>query len=321
MLKTILSVCAVPVLVLASQAQAASPLAASAAVNTTNRSATSQKASFKPAGNAAGGLSGLGGLDARPAAGSADVLAFSAPPRESADEGRRIYQPVAEHLSRVTGKTIVYKHPGNWLTYQTEMLKGNYDLVFDGPHLNSWRISNLQHNTLVKIADEHVFAVVVRKGDAQIKDVKQLAGKKVCGMNPPNLGTLALLSQFDNPVRQPVILDTVGWNRAYEGMVLEERCSAAILPLAKLRMLDASSQLTRVIHRTRPLPNQALSAGPRVTREDQAKIAAALISPEANGPTAALRASNNSSQGFVAASKEEYAGLDSYLKDTWGYSR
>ncbi len=318
MLKRILLLSTIGVIA-STPALAASPLAVTAAINTPGK-AVNQKASFAPAGSARE-RSPLETTGTAGYAGSSTPLVFSAPPRESFEEGQRLYQPIAEHLSRVTGKTIVYKHPGNWLTYQTEMLKGSYDLVFDGPHLNSWRISNLQHNTLVKIADEHVFAVVVRKNDAQIKDVKQLAGKKVCGMNPPNLGTLALLSQFDNPVRQPVILDTVGWNKAYEGMVLEERCSAAILPLAKLRMLDVSGHFTKVIHKTRTLPNQALSAGPRVTREDQAKIAAALVSPEATGPTAALRTSINTSRGFVTASKEEYAGLDSYLKDSWGYSR
>ncbi|MBI3575785.1 MAG: PhnD/SsuA/transferrin family substrate-binding protein, partial [Gammaproteobacteria bacterium] len=154
-----------------------------------------------------------------------------------------------------------------------------------------------------------------------IHDVKQLAGKKICGMNPPNLGTLALTAEFDNPARQPVIVDSMGWENIYHGVVYQNRCVAGILPVANLNLYDRNGDYTRVIHRTRILPNQALSAGPPVTREEQAKIASALVAPEAAAATAKLRAAYGSEKGFARASREEYAGLDSYLKDVWGYAR
>lgn len=250
-----------------------------------------------------------------------EVLVFSAPPRETPEEGERIYGPVAEYLARATGRRIVYRHPGNWLTYQSEMLKGSYDLVFDGPHFNSWRIAHLQHNALARLQEEHVFAVIARKDDHTIKDIRQLAGKRVCALNPPNLGTLAFLSQFDNPARQPLVIDSLGWYKVYEGVVIEKRCAAGVLPLANLKKYDGSAQFTRILYQTPVMPNQALSAGPRVTPEDQARIAAALLAPQASEATAALRAAYGSEKGFAAARKEEYAGLDSYLKDIWAFTR
>lgn len=250
-----------------------------------------------------------------------DTLVFSAPPRETPEDGARVYQPVAEYLSRVTGKRIEYRHPGNWLSYQTEMQKGTYDLVFDGPHFNSWRAARLGHHTLARLADEHAFAVVVRKDNTQITDIRQLAGKKVCGMNPPNLGTLAFLGEFGNPLRQPFIASTTGWDQIYTGVVLDNKCAAGILPVANLNKLDRTGHFTRVIHRTRALPNQAFSAGPRITRADQSRIAASLVSAAANDPTAALRAAYGSDKPLVAAAQEDYAGLDSFLKDQWGYTR
>ncbi|MCR4332954.1 MAG: phosphate/phosphite/phosphonate ABC transporter substrate-binding protein [Sulfuricaulis sp.] len=254
-------------------------------------------------------------------AGSDNMLVFSAPPRETEEEGIRTYQPIAEYLSRITGKTIVYKHPGDWLTYQTQMQRGSYDLVFDGPHFNSWRISNLQHSTLVKIAGEHVFAVVVRKNDNRITDIKQLAGQKLCGMNPPNLGTLAVLGQFDNPARQPLIMNNVGWTKAYEDVAFEKKCAAAIVPLANLKKFSNSENIVRIVYKTKVLPNQAFSAGPRISREDQARIAAALVSPEASRVVSRLIAANGADQGLAFASKSDYTGLDVYLKDSWGYGR
>jgi len=254
-------------------------------------------------------------------AGAGNVLVFSAPPRETEEEGVRTYQPIAEYLSRIIGKKIVYRHPSDWLTYQTEMQRGSYDIVFDGPHFNSWRLSNLQHHMLVKVVGEHSFAVVVRKDDNRFTDVKQLAGQKVCGMDPPNLGTLAVLGQFNNPLRQPFIINNLGWTKVYEGVAFEKKCDAAILPMANLEKFTNSENLVRVLYKTKALPNQAFSAGPRISPEDRAAIAAALISQEGANVTARMRAAYGGDKGLAYATKAEYTGLDVYLKDTWGYSR
>jgi hypothetical protein len=263
----------------------------------------------------------LKGIRAPTAQSVEDFLVFSAPPRETLEEGRQIYQPIAEYLSRVSGKKIVYKHPGNWLTYQTEMQRGKYDLVFDGPHFNSWRIANLKHNTLARIPDEHLFVVVVDKQNNHIRSMKQLVGQKVCGMNPPNLGTLALLGQFENPMRQPLIINSVGWKKVYEGVTLDKKCDAGVLPIANLKKFDPSGTTTRLLFKTKPLPNQAFSAGPRISREDQVRIATALTSPVGDAATARLRAAYGTEQRFVSAAHEDYAGIDIYLKDVWGYTR
>lgn len=307
---TAVSVISLSLLVLSVSAKAADQAAPSA-----------RKTSFAPPGAAASGKPSLEGLARGLPAGADNTLVFSAPPRETEEEGQRIYQPIADYLSRIIGKPVMYRHPKDWLTYQTEMQRGSYDLVFDGPHFNSWRISHLQHSALAKIAGEHAFAVVVRKDEARINDLKQLAGQKVCGMNPPNLGTLAVLSQFDNPMRQPLIVNNVGWTKAYEGVAFEKKCAAAIVPLASLKTFSNHENVVRVIHKTKALPNQAFSAGPRISTQDQALITAALVSHDGANALQRLLSANGAEKGLVHASKEEYAGLEAYLKDSWGYSR
>jgi ABC-type phosphate/phosphonate transport system substrate-binding protein len=254
-------------------------------------------------------------------AGADNVLVFSAPPRETEEEALRTYQPIAEYLSRIINKPIAYRYSKDWLTYQTEMQRGSYDLVFDGPHFNSWRISHLRHNTLVKLAGEHAFAVVVRKDNARVTELKQLAGQRICSMDPPNLGTLAVLEQFDNPARQPLIINSVGWTRAYEGLAFDKKCAAAIVPVANLMKFSNYQNVVRVVYSTKSLPNQAFSAGPRITPQDQALIAAALLSKDGTPAIARLVSAYGGDQGLAYASKGEYAGLDAYLKDSWGYAR
>jgi hydroxymethylpyrimidine/phosphomethylpyrimidine kinase len=74
-----------------------------------------------------------------------------------------------------------------------------------------------------------------------------------------------------------------------------------------------------VVFKAKAYPNQAFSAGPRIAPEDQVKIARALSAPNARTATANLREAYALSGDFQAASKDEYAGIASILKDTWGY--
>ena len=244
------------------------------------------------------------------------ALVFTAPPRETPEQGQEIYQPIADYLSKVIGKKIVYRHPGTWGVYRTEMLKGSYDLVFDGPHFNSYRMEKLNHNILVKIPERHEFAVIVRK-EQKFSALSQMAGYTFCTHAPPNLGTLVLLSQFDNPARQPVIINTKGWENIYEGVV-SGKCVGGVLPLANLKKYDRTG-VTRLVFKAPVMPNQAFSAGPRIAPKDQAKIAAALTSPDAAAPTARLRAAYRVGDSFALADNQEYRGLAVYLRNEWGY--
>lgn len=275
--------------------------------------AAQQKVSFGAAGSA-----GSPALLERAAEAAAGTYIFSAPPRESAQAAAEIYGPIVEHLSRITGKNVVLRYPANWIAYQTEMRRGDYDLVFDGPHLNAWRASNLQHSILAKAPGDHTFVVAVKKDNDKIKELKQLAGRAICGMSPPNLGTLTVLGEFDNPSRQPVIQNTESWDQIYSAMQTG-RCAAAILPARSLAKYESQGVTTRVIYKAKAYPNQAFSAGPRVSREDQAKIARALTHPEARSITSKLRDAYALGGDFQAASRDEYSGIAGILKDSWGY--
>lgn len=93
---------------------------------------------------------------------------FSAPPREIGESESDVYLPIADYLSKATGKKIVYQGSNNWLSYQDKMREGAYDLVFDGPHFVSWRMARLQHVPLVKLAGDLTFVVIVRKDNDRI---------------------------------------------------------------------------------------------------------------------------------------------------------
>ena len=246
------------------------------------------------------------------------ALVLSAPPRESAEEGANRFGPIAEYLTQALGRKVIYRHPGTWGGYQSDMQRGDYDLVFDGPHFVSWRIEKLRHHVLVKLPGEFRYIGFVRADNTRIKDIEHFAGQPVCVHAPPNLGTLMLLSEFDNPSRQPAIVITKGYDAIYSG-VLEGKCVAGMLPRKHLQKHDKDGTQTRVVYEHRPAPEQALTAGRRLSASERDKIANALTAPGAEAALADFREAYALGGWFVPASNEEYAGLGAYLKPVQGF--
>ncbi|GMR18697.1 MAG: hypothetical protein BMS9Abin33_1130 [Gammaproteobacteria bacterium] len=248
----------------------------------------------------------------------ADEIIFTAPPKETPRAGRERYGPVAEYLSQVLGRRVTYKHPGNWTIFRIHMLKGNYDLIFDDGHLNNYRSEKLGHNTIVKAAAPNRYVVIVKKNSVRYQTLQNLTGRTICSQAPPDLATIIVLNRFSNPARQPLIRNTESWPDIYRN-VITGKCAAGILPLAALDQFEKQQSNTRVVFLTRPLPNLAFSAGPRLSKQEQIKIARALTAKEGRTPTAKLRDAFMVQNGFVPASNQEYTGLAKYLENQLGY--
>lgn len=259
---------------------------------------------------------GLCALQVMPAI-AADYV-FTAPPRDAGGDESEVYKPVADYLSAVTGKRIVYQYVDNWLTYQDKMRKGEYDVVFDGPHFLSWRMAKLQHEPIAKLPGKLVFATIAKKENDKVNAMKDLAGRPVCGLAPPNLATLTMSAQFDNPARQPLIREVKSFKEAYEGVV-SGKCLAASLPMGAMKNLDQKNQAVKVIYQSDGVPNQGFSAGARFTADDKAKMAAALLLPEAKTKMSKFFDTWNKGKELAKASRGEYENVAILLKDTYGF--
>lgn len=245
-------------------------------------------------------------------------LTMSAPPREGAGQAADDYTPLADYLAKLLGEKVNFRYADNWLTYQTEMQKGRYDIAFDGPHFVSWRIAKLNHTPIVKLPGALSFVVVVKKDQAGINSLKDLAGRAVCAHAPPNLSTLVTQYEFDNPVRQPHLVEIQGFKMAYDGM-MSGKCVAAVLQTKLWEDYDKGGTVTKAVFKSKPLPNQALTLGPRIPADKRQKIAEALLnSAEGKAATQKMR-DRFKGQDFVAAKPEEYQYINILLKDVWGF--
>ncbi len=257
-------------------------------------------------------------MGATPATANTNELVLSAPPRGKVENENKTYQPVAEYLSKATGRKIVYRHIDNWLSYQSEMQKGKIDIVFDGPHFVSWRMAALQHEPIAKLPGKLAFVAVVRAGDQEINDPSDLAGRAVCAFAPPNLATLTFLAQFENPARQPRIVNVESFGQAYK-MMLAGKCRAAVLRDVLFKKLDGEAKKARIVFQSSGVANQAFSAGPRLSAAEKTKVAQALVAPEAMVAIKTFLESENQGKALLPATPEEYRVHALLLKDVWGF--
>lgn len=242
---------------------------------------------------------------------------FTTAPESSMTSARQTYGPIADYLSQVTGKRIVYRQEPDWRTYQQAMRQGEYDLVFDGSHFVSWRISRLRHEPLVKVAQKDIFVVLASRRDHQLRLLQDLTGRSVCGHGLPHYATLQLYNKFDNPARQPILIREQNWQTIYRAM-LAGKCDGAIMSLAAYRQVDPHSRHARIVFRSKAIPGQTLTAGPRLSAEDRTAITRALLSPEGREVTKALRHQLGKTK-ITRAKKSEYTGLDKVLRGVWGF--
>lgn len=251
---------------------------------------------------------------------AAQELVFTSPPRESAEDGLKVYKPIADYLSRVIGKPVVYKHPGNFLTYQYDMRQGKYDIVFDGPHFVSWRMHMIDHEPLVTLPGNLAFTVMVNKDNQDIQTVQDLRGHTVCGLAPPNLATLTLYSLFDNPARQPLVIRVNSFPEAYQ-QVAKGKCVAAVMRDKMFNKLNKKHKAGRAIFNSKGIANQTFSAGPRVSPQQKEKIIEAMLSEQGVKTMQAFhKRFNKNSKPMKRAKREDYTDLALLLKDAFGFS-
>lgn len=246
-------------------------------------------------------------------------LIFSAPPRESAEDGEALYAPIAERMSELLDREVEYVHPDGWLEYSNAIRDDEYDIVFDGPHFAAWRIREHGHRPVARLAGELKFYVVIDRDNDDISDLDDLVGKRVCGPASPNLGTLTFLSQYDNPLQQPAVYSpSGGFVRMFKGLE-DGECDAAVMrTLAFHNALEPNQQGTaRIIYESDSMPNQGFTASSELSQVERDQLRHGITGEPAPGdPLAALvdRFGGGEASRFIESTAEEHEGVDNVLR-------
>jgi ABC-type phosphate/phosphonate transport system substrate-binding protein len=238
-------------------------------------------------------------------------LILTAPPRETKEAGQKLYGPLAARLTELVGETVTYEHPVNWLAYQRDMRNDKYDIIFDGPHFISWRIRNKDHKAVVKLPGTLEFVIVARKDDDKVTGLDDLIGRKICGIAPPNLGTLTVYAAYEHPARQPVIVPVRGGFKKVYKSFEAGKCKGAVFRTTfyAKKLTDEQRAITKVLYKSPALPNQGISMSSRVKPAARKLIIDTLSKGDRIPATKNILARfGGKAKAFQPASDENFAG-------------
>jgi ABC-type phosphate/phosphonate transport system substrate-binding protein len=234
-------------------------------------------------------------------------LILTAPPRENAEAGQAQYGPLAAHLSKLLGEKVVYQQPKGWLYYQRDMRHDKFDIVFDGPHFMSWRIKQFDHTPVAKLPGQLSFIIITDKNNLEIEKVDDLVNIKVCAIAPPNLSTMTVLGELDNPARQPMLVTVKGGMKGVYKSFKEGKCEAAILRdkfFAK-KIPEEERVSLKTVFKSIPVSNQGITVSSRISPEQRAMLASELTKINI-GTQPTLKRFAGKAEKMLPASFEEY---------------
>lgn len=248
-----------------------------------------------------------------------ETIVFTAPPRGTLIKETKSYKPIADYLSRVLNKKVVYKQPMSWMHYQKDMWNDKIQIAFDGPHFVSWRMNKLNHTPLVKLPQPHIWVVIARKDDTTTNKLSDIQGRAFCGHPPPNFGTLTIRSLVNNVTREPRLIVRKGWKNIFNSIVDEEACFAGVLPITNLDAYDPERKYVKVIYTHTPYANQALTVSTKFSTKMRQKIKTSLLSEEGQAAMGNLRKRFTKGENLVSANKKEYRHVSNVLNNVYGY--
>lgn len=270
-------------------------------------------------------LLGLTGIAASPArAATADILkaepgdiVFVIQPILSEEQTKRAFQPLADYLSKASGKRVVIRTLPNFLAYwEVVRQDSGFHLVLDAAHFTDYRVKKLGFKVLAKLPDTVSYSLIVGSG-ALVIDPVELVGKTVATTGAPSIGAARLNAMYPNPVRQPIIVDS---GTAEEGleMVIKNKTQAAIVPTPLVSQRMAQGGGISVVTTTEPLPHIAFSASPKLDDATREKIRNALVNATKTEDGRKMLKDVNFER-FDPATDQVYTGQGNILKEYWGY--
>jgi len=256
-------------------------------------------------------------LSLTPAIADAADLVLTVQPILSETQTRAAFQPLADYLTKATGRTIVIRTRPNFMAYWDDVRRGaGVDLVLDAAHFTDYRLKKHGYQVVAKIPDTVSYTLIVSDQNPII-DPAELIAKRVATLGVPSIGAARLNALFPNAARQPKIVEV---DSAEEGMklLLEGKVQAAILPTPIVSQQMAQGGGITVVLTTEPIPHIALSVAPSIDSATRERVRAALVGADKTPEGRAMLQAIGFPR-FDPATANVYNGQAKILQDYWGY--
>jgi ABC-type phosphate/phosphonate transport system substrate-binding protein len=253
------------------------------------------------------------GMMVQPPASAQTTLRLAIQPIQSEQRTKEAFQPMADYIHAVTGTPCEITTFPNFISYwSTTQKPGSYDLVLDAAHFTDYRIVNQDFTPIVKQPGEVSFSLIVGE-DSLVFDAEELVGKKIATLGAPSIGAVRLGEIFDNPVRQPLIIEVDNSTSALD-MLIAGEVDAAMLPTPIVSQRMSGEGGVNVVMTTESMPSVALSVSPDVPEELRNKLQEVFLNADKTEAGRAMLSAVNL-PSFEKAGFDIYENMGELLED------
>lgn len=258
-----------------------------------------------------------GWFSVMPAAAGDGVFTLGVVPQFEQRKLFAIWKPIVDELSRRSGLEIRLAVTLTVPEFEAALDKGTFDLVYANPY-HILQVSNTQgYIPLVRDQDPLRGILLVRR-DSPIKDLRELAGRRLAVPSPNAIGaSLLLRADLERLYGVQMTMVNVRTHSSVYLNVLNGLTDAGGGVEKTLDEQDpAIRDGLRILYTTRTMPSHPVAAHPRVPQASREQLRKALLDMAAT-PAGAALLSEVPMKAPVAASLDDYLvmrawGLESY---------
>ncbi|MFW2439004.1 MAG: phosphate/phosphite/phosphonate ABC transporter substrate-binding protein [Arenicellales bacterium] len=246
-------------------------------------------------------------------ANSQTALRLVIQPIQSEEKTREIFQPLADYMQSLTGQEVEIITYPNFISYWTETKKTNsYDIAFDAAHFLDYRNKNIDFTVLAKQPGSVSISLIVSE-DALVFEPEELIGKKIATLGPPSIAASRINEIFNNPLRQPTIIEANDSSHIME-LLMSGEVDAAMLPTPLVSARMSGDGGIAVVLTTEPVPSMGISVSPVVSSELRETLAKGLIEADKTDEGKKMLSATKLNP-FEKTNNQEYFGFDVLLQD------
>ncbi|MDH5546117.1 MAG: phosphate/phosphite/phosphonate ABC transporter substrate-binding protein [Gammaproteobacteria bacterium] len=242
-----------------------------------------------------------------------DGLVFGLLPFMSPISLFKRFAPLRDYIMQNANEEIVFETANGFDEFVARTKKKQYDIILTAPHFVNSAIDT-GHYKLLATFKSPLSANILVRGNSEIRDVKDLRGKKI-GHAPetafiPVIGRKYLDKVGLKGEKAPVYKSYRTHNAAYHALTAGEIEAAIIGPYLVKNAIEKDG--LRLIAKSNDFPSIAVLGSKRVSTTTLDKISKTLIGME-NTPEGSLALTQMSCPGFREASNTEFNVLRTYL--------
>ena len=228
------------------------------------------------------------------------------------------YQPLADYLTRKTGKEVVISTAPNFQEYIVRLQKGEYEMILPNPYQYIKVSKTPGYAPLVKIAGIPFQGFIVVRKDSRINSIQDLKGKKIAYPDPSALAaTMQVRAYLKRNGIDPEKDTRESYAASQESVIygVHQRLfdAAGTWPEALEGIPDDIRKGLKVLAETETLPHRPIAIRSDISSDVSEKVKKALLGmkdePEGRNILASI-----GYHAFEAASDNDYDAVREWAR-------